>query len=105
MSGERILICSAPLQSSGFSCPWSSHMRFFRRWTWFKRCASLRSLPTASRRSFLKLEALEDRTLPSADPLFGQFQSAGGLLSFHGNSADVQVSSDLSGFVQVKVGD
>src|SRR5438552_528711 len=72
-------------------------MRLFRRWPLSRRSAPLRCVP--------KLEALEDRTMPAVGPLFGQFQSALGLLSFHGDSAHHAVSASLSaaGFVQVSV--
>ncbi len=72
-------------------------MRLFRRSPLAGRPVSRRSVPT--------LEALEDRMLPSADPLFGQFQSALGLLTLHGDSASHLVSASLSsaGYVELRV--
>jgi hypothetical protein len=71
-------------------------MTLFRRRPLALRSASLFRFP--------KLELLEDRTLPSADPLFGQFQGAGGLLTLHGNNANSMVAASLAdGFVQLNV--
>ena len=72
-------------------------MRFFSRKPLANRCASLRRVPT--------LEILEDRTLLAADPLLGQFQNLGGLLSLHGDNANhvASVSLSAAGFVQLSV--
>jgi len=72
-------------------------MRFFRRKPLSSRFASHFRFP--------RLEMLEDRTLPSADPLSAQFQSVGGLLTLHGDNANHLVSASLSsvGFVDLNV--
>ncbi len=57
-------------------------------------------------RQLLRLEILEDRTLPSAAPLALQFQRSDGLLSIAGSTNGPVVSASLSstGFVQLNAG-
>ena len=64
------------------------------------------SVRSTSLRRTPRLEILEDRTLPAVHPLLGQFQSVGGLLTLHGDSANHTVSVSLSstGFVQLNIG-
>jgi hypothetical protein len=72
-------------------------MRLLQRKSSSIRPASLRRIPS--------LEILEDRTLPSADPLSAQFQSLGGVLSLHSNNTNdlVTAALDSAGYVDITV--